>query len=157
MKGISGILLVSALLFVFGGCTTTAGVSLQSSQNLPSQEASGKVVPPPQPVPVSVPVFYDFPDIPVPPELQIVRDESSVFQVGSIKTGVLVFRGRVDYFSVSDFFMSAMPREQWRLRGSSRYGRSVMVFEKANRICVINVYPKLWYTYAEIYVLPGQP
>ncbi|SFN00089.1 hypothetical protein [Thermodesulforhabdus norvegica] len=150
--------LLFAIVFALTGCTTMSGVSAQGSQAGPGQESAGPATSA-QSLSVApvTPVFYDFPDVPVPPELQMVRDASSVFQTSSVKTGVLVFRGRVDYLSVSDFFMSAMPREQWKLKGSSRYERSIMVFEKANRICVINVYPKMWYTYVEIYVLPGQP
>lgn len=135
--------MVVFFIAIIMGCTSTQTTAPGSpGENVP-------------PVP-NTPIFYDFPDVPVPPELQIVRKDSSVFQTTSFKTGVLVFKGRVDYVSVLDFYLSAMPQQNWKLRGSSRYGRSILVFEKSERICVINIEPETWYTYVEIYVIPSQ-
>lgn len=100
------------------------------------------------------PMFYDFEDIPAPAELDLVPSDSYVFQSGGYKAGVLTLKGRVDTNSLINFFQMAMPRENWKLKGGFRYRRSVMIFEKPDKVCVINISEKMYYTYVEIYVAP---
>ena len=76
-------------------------------------------------------------------------------QSGSIKTGILTLRGRVDLNSLISFFQMAMPRENWKPKGAFRYQRSVLIFEKPDRICVIRLYEDIIYTYVEIFVTPA--
>ena len=101
------------------------------------------------------PLFYDFPDIPTPQELDLQPKESYVVQSGSIKTGILTLRGRVDLNSLISFFQMAMPREQWKPKGFFRYQRSVLIFEKSDKTCVIRLYEGTIYTYVEIFVTPS--
>jgi hypothetical protein len=100
------------------------------------------------------PRFYDFADIPVPQELSLVPKMSHVFQSGPLKAGLLVLKGRVDPSSVVNFFTVAMNRENWKLKGSSRYRKPILIFEKPEKTCVISVYEKRWHTFVEIYVVP---
>ncbi len=142
-------------VILFAGCanlntqTTPPSPVTQSSSN----QSVGKSSTSTTTAPV-MPIFYDFKDVPVPPDFILIDKESSVLQTSSFKTGVLVFKGRANYNSVVDFYMNAMLRENWKLKGSARYSHSIMVFEKPEKICVINVYTKFMYTYLEIYVLP---
>jgi len=101
------------------------------------------------------PLFYDFPDIPTPQELDLQAQESYVVQSGSIKTGILTLRGRVEINSLISFFQMAMPREQWKPKGFFRYQRSVLIFEKSDKTCVIRLYEGTIYTYVEIFVTPA--
>jgi len=100
------------------------------------------------------PLFYDFPDIPIPSELKLLSSDSYVFQAGAFKTGLLTLRGRVDINSLINFFQMAMPRENWKTKGGFRYKRSVLIFEKPDKTCIVNMYEKMFYTYVEIYVAP---
>ena len=102
----------------------------------------------------AMPVSYDFPDVQIPAELELVPKDSYVFQGSKTKAGLLVFKGRVEARSVLDFFQVSMPRENWQFKGGFRYKKSVLVFEKPERICLINVHEDLFYTYAEVYVTP---
>jgi len=128
---------------------------------------AGRSTPPPNPVfsppqatvaapttSAAQPVFYDFPDIPIPHELSLRSDDSYIYQEGQIRAGFLTLRGRVDLSSVVNFFQLALPREGWTPKGGFRYLRSVLIFEKPGKTCVINMYEKLFYTYVEIYVAP---
>ena len=101
-----------------------------------------------------LPKYYDFEDIPVPFELNIDKNESFIYQTTSFKAGVLVLSGRVDPSSVVSFFSTTLPRENWKLLGGFRYHRSILVFEKGSRICLINVKESPLKTYVEIYVAP---
>jgi hypothetical protein len=96
----------------------------------------------------------EFPDVMVPQELELVPKATYVFQGPKTKAGVLVFRGRVDSKSVFDFFQTAMPRENWQFKGGFRTKRSVLVFDKPEKICLIAIYEDLYYTYVEVYLTP---
>jgi hypothetical protein len=103
------------------------------------------------------PLFYDFPDIPVPQELELQAKESYVVQSGAVRTGILTLRGRVELNSLINFFQMAMPREHWKSKGYFRYQRSVMIFEKPDKVCVIRLYEGTIYSYVEIFVTPASP
>lgn len=103
---------------------------------------------------LSQPLFYDFPDIPVPHELTVQRGDSYVYQQGKERVGILTFKGRVEVTSLIRFFQAGLPKEGWISKGGFRYRRSMLLFEKPNKTCVIDVYEKLFSTYVEIYVIP---
>ena len=126
-----------------------------STETSPSETpSSGPSSSGPPAVSAPRPLFYDFQDIPVPSEVKLLSKDSYVFQAGSFKTGLLTFRGRVDINSAINFFQMAMPREGWKAKGGFRYKRSVLIFEKPDKSCIINLYEKMFYTYIEIYVAP---
>lgn len=143
---------ISLCLLAVYGCSHSGSPPpnpvIQQSQ--PGQPASP--VPPPSAGPR--PQFLDFPDIPIPSELDLQSQDSYVFQAGSMKTGILTLRGRVDSGSLINFFSLAMPRENWKPRGQFRYKHSALIFEKQDKTCVILVNEGTIYTYVEIYVAP---
>lgn len=100
------------------------------------------------------PLFYGFPDIPLPQELSLQRGDSYVYQESQLRAGFVALKGRVNLASLVNFFQLALPREGWTPKGELRHRRSVLIFEKPGRTCVINFYERLFYTYAEIYVVP---
>jgi hypothetical protein len=69
-------------------------------------------VAPASPVPVSPSEprakFFQFNDVPIPPQIDVQANNSYVFQSGQIKMGFLTLRGRVDSNSMINFFY-----EQW--------------------------------------------
>ncbi len=121
----------------------TSGTTSESNSSAKNTTATGPL-----------PKYYDFEDIPVPYELNIDKDESFIYQTSNFKAGVLVLSGRVDPSSVVSFFTTTLPRENWKLLGGFRYHRSIVVFEKGKRICLINVKESPLKTYVEIYVAP---
>jgi hypothetical protein len=98
--------------------------------------------------------FLDFNDIPIPPEIKVQAKNSYVFEYGQIKMGFLTLRGRVNSNSVMNFFVSALPHEGWRLKAQFRYNRSLLIFDKPDKVCVILMKEETYYTYVEIYVSP---
>jgi len=106
------------------------------------------------PPPASGAKFADFQDIPIPPALSVQSKSSNVFQSGQMKMGFLTLRGRVDSDSVMNFFVAALPHEGWKLKGQFRYNRSLLIFDKPDKICVILMKEDMYYNYVEIYVSP---
>jgi hypothetical protein len=102
------------------------------------------------------PLVYDFPDVPCPSELSRQDRRTFVIQSGTMKAGLLTLRGmRVDVRSLINFFQVAMPRENWKPKGGFMTKRTVLIFEKPDKTCVINLFETTLYTYAEIYVAPA--
>lgn len=164
LKPLGGLLEKTAILvvvLVLFGCSSTQqpppnpfGQQAQTTPSQQPQQQAAAPQPPPTP-PTQRPMFYDFPDIPVPSELSIASGDSYVFQSGALKAGLLTLKGRVELNSLINFFQMALPREGWKPKGGFRYRRSVLIFEKPDKICVINLYEKLLYSYVEIYVAPA--
>lgn len=147
-KKLMGLLGLGVMVLTLGGCawfntqassSPTAGAAPASPTGTPS---------------AATPSYYDFSDIPVPGELSLVTKESTVFQGGSVKGGVLTLKGRVEPSSVVNFFMVALARENWKHRGDVRYRKSVLLFEKPDRFCIISIRESTYYTYVEVYVVP---
>jgi len=68
--------------------------------------------------------------------------------------GFLTLRGRVNSNSLMNFFAAALPHEGWRLKAQFRYNRSLLIFDKPDKVCVIVMKEETYYTYVEIYVSP---
>ncbi len=136
---------VSALMLFLGGCAwfNTSTSSGAGSSSAPATTTAA-----------AAPSFYDFQDIPIPSELSLVTKESTVFQGGAVKGGMLTFKGRVEPSSVVNFFMVALARENWKHRGDIRYRKSVLLFEKPDRFCIISIRESTYHTYVELYVVP---
>jgi hypothetical protein len=133
---------------VLSGCT------LQSAPPPNPITAEQRASEAPQTAAAMQPLFYEFPDVPIPHELTLVHGDSYVYQEGKLRVGLLTLRGRVDLQSVVNFFRLAMPRHGWILKGGFSYRRSFLLFEKPDRTCVINIYERFFFTYVEVYIAP---
>ncbi len=124
-------------LFVFGGCS-----SLQSTGSGVSGASS-------------TPRYYDgFNDILIPGELQQNKKASSVFQSDGFAAGILVFEGRVESNSLISFFKENMVKDNWKHIGSITAPRTILLFQKENRWCVMNITEGGFDTQVEIGIVP---
>ncbi len=139
------LMIAGVLTVLLGGCAWF---------NTSTSPGAGSSTQPATTTAAVTPSFYDFPDIPIPSELSLVTKESTVFQGGAVKGGMLTFKGRVEPSSVVNFFMVALARENWKHRGDIRYRKSVLLFEKPDRFCIISIRESSYYTYVELYVVP---
>jgi len=65
-----------------------------------------------------------------------------------------VLTGRVEISSVVRFFEDNMAQDNWRLVTTFRSPRTMMIFQKPNRDCIINITEKQFKTEVEIWVAP---
>jgi len=86
------------------------------------------------------PVYLDFDDILIPENLQPDREKTSVFRIGDMTAGVLAINGRVPSEKLIDFFDHNMSRDNWKIVSSFRAPRSMLLFEKGTRWCVITIF-----------------
>ena len=79
----------------------------------------------------------EFSDILIPSEFDWDREKSMIVRTESFAGGVLQYTGRVDISSSADFFSNNMPRNGWKLAGSTRYKNVLLAFTKPNKTCTI--------------------
>ncbi len=101
--------------------------------------------------------YYDFDDILIPREMKLQHKLSFVFEGPHVKTGVLVFKGRVDPVSLTTFFINNMMKDGWQLSSSFKYRRTILVFTKPDRDCIINIIDDRLSTSMEIWIAPKEP
>jgi uncharacterized protein YceK len=101
-----------------------------------------------------VPIYYDFGDVLVPSELKLDKKSSFVFQTPAATAGVLSLKGRVDASSLITFFETNMVQDNWESVSSFKSIRTIMLWKKDTRWCVINISEENLYTYVEIWVAP---
>jgi hypothetical protein len=134
--------IVTLMLMIFG-CSTF-------SQN----EADTAAQPVAEPKKEETPLYYDFGDVPVPPELKLSPKSSFVYRTEGFSAGVLVLKGRVELGSLITFFENNMARDNWQAVSTFKSPRTLLLFQKENRWCVINITDDTYNTHVEIWVAP---
>ena len=138
--------LVLAAVFFFCGCShlgKTADDTSSSEQTYTESQA-----------PTSS--YLDFGDILIPYGLKVVSKETFVLRSSGLTAGVLVLKGRVEQASLINFFEINMIKDNWRLVSSFKLPRTLMLYHKDNRWCVINIFESRFSTKVEIWVSPTQ-
>jgi hypothetical protein len=86
-------------------------------------------------------VYFEFPDLPIPIELERVEDRTIMIKTSGFQGGILVFKGKVTVVSLVEFFTKSMPRHGWVLDGTLNAKRSFLAFSKGrNAYCLIQIY-----------------
>jgi len=99
------------------------------------------------------PLYYDFEDVLIPRELKVDRKSSFIYNTSGFSAGVLVLKGRVELGSLISFFEKNMAKDNWRLISSFKSSKTIMLFKKQNRWCVISITESIS-TRTEIWVAP---
>jgi len=100
------------------------------------------------------PLYYDFGDVPVPPELKLDASSSFVYRTTGFSAGVLVLKGAVELGSLIGFFENNMAKDNWQVISTFKSPRTLLLFSKENRWCVINITDGHYTTHVEIWVAP---
>jgi hypothetical protein len=126
------------LAFAFGGC----GAFRKQETAQPQTEMLNQT-------------FHGFPDVPVPKELEFVRDRSFIYETPGLKAGVMVFSGNVDIQSLVDYFTANMARNGWKAVNVFRHRDVLMNYVKDDRTCQIRMTRSTFNTEVEIWVGPA--
>ena len=134
--------IVTLMLMIYG-CSTL-------SQN----DADKAAQPVAEPKKEETPLYHDFGDVPVPPELKLSSKSSFIYRTQGFSAGVLVLKGRVELGSLITFFENNMARDNWHVVSTFKSPRTLLLFQKENRWCVINITDDTYNTHVEIWVAP---
>ena len=102
----------------------------------------------------NAPLYYDFSDVLVPRELKLNAKSSFVYHSSDFTAGVLVFESKVERVSLIEFFDNNMAKDNWRVVSAFKSPRTLLLFQKENRWCAINITDNDWETMVEIWVAP---
>jgi hypothetical protein len=86
-----------------------------------------------------MPTYHDFSDVLIPPGYKVDKKSTFVFQTPGFSAGVMVFRGKIKLDSLVRFFNKNMSDDNWRLISSFKSPRTLLIYNKENRWCVINI------------------
>ena len=84
-------------------------------------------------------IYLDFDDVLIPEDMPRDTDRTFVFRIGALSAGVLVLKGRVAPEKLINFFESNMSRDNWKAVSSFRSPRSLLIYEKEERWCIITI------------------
>ena len=140
--------LLLAVVFFFCGCANL-GLGRKTNNAPPSEQAYAEGQ-------GSTAAYLDFGDVLIPDGLKIDTKKSFVIRSSGLTTGVLVLKGRVEQRSLIDFFEANMAKDSWQLITSFKLPRTLMLYRKDARWCVINIYEGRFSTKVEIWVSPTQ-
>ena len=135
--------LLLVIMFVFAGCSAFSQKK-EDTASQPSVEQAEE----------NVPLYYDFGDVPVPSELKLVTKSSFVYRTSGFSAGVLVLKGAVEFGSLIEFFENNMIKDNWRIISTFKSPRTLLLFQKETRWCVINITDDKFNTHVEIWVAP---
>ena len=134
--------LAIAMIFSSGGCSSLTKKNNQATA--PSAKSDS-----------GVPArYYDFGDVLVPKELKVDKKSSFIYQTEGFSAGVLVLKGRIETSSLISFFENNMTKDKWHMISSFKSERTMLLFQKAHRWCVMAITDESFYTYVEIWVAP---
>jgi len=102
----------------------------------------------------NAPLYYDFGDVLVPRELKMNTKSSFIYHTTGFTAGVLVFKSKVERGSLIEFFENNMTKDNWQAVSAFKAPRTLLLFQKENRWCVINITDNSWDTLVEIWVAP---
>jgi hypothetical protein len=90
----------------------------------------------------------------IPREMDIDKDGSFIYNRGGVTAGLLRLSGRVDAKSLTRYFQNNMAADGWKLVSQFTATQSLMVFEKENRLCLIELEDSTFQTFADVWVVP---
>jgi hypothetical protein len=102
----------------------------------------------------NAPLYYDFDDVLIPRDLKLNTKSSFVFHSSGLTAGVLVFTCKVERSSLIQFFENNMAKDNWQAVSIFKSPRTLLIFQKENRWCVINITDNSWDTLVEIWAAP---
>ena len=138
--------MMTVLLFIVSGCSALKNKRSSSTSEVVVKKDKE-----------NAPLYYDFGDILIPSELKVDKKSSYIVQSPGFLTGILALKGNVERNSLIAFFENNMAKDNWReitLFKSPRTS-TIMLFQKENRWCVININENSYSTYVEIGVAPA--
>ncbi len=86
-------------------------------------------------------ISYRFEDVPIPRSLGIEKKESFIYESEAIKTGILVYTGKVKVGELAQFFKENMAIHGWTLVSNFQRDDALLTFNKPGWGCVITIRP----------------
>jgi hypothetical protein len=135
------VLLFCIMLLVFSGCTYFQK-PVKDDPSQPGQNTLNQT-------------FYGFPDIPLPTELNFVREKSFIYETANLRVGVMYLSGNVDLQSLENYFKINMIKNGWKFINSFKFKDVALNFVKEDKTCNIKMVKDSFNAEVEIWVGPA--
>ena len=136
-KRLTAVFLLFFLFSVLSACATTKKEGAPSSTEQTSRAS-----------------YYDFEDILIPSEMELVKKDSFLYTTSRFKAGVLTFSGGVDPDSLAAFFQNNMAKNGWRQISTLKFRDTMLLFLKEDRACIITIKESIFSTTLGVRVGP---
>ncbi len=137
------ILITLCSILAFSGCARYEGAP--SEANISEENPTSN--------PQAQTTQYQFPDLPVPVELNLVLDESTLIRTPNYQGGIITYKGRVTSSSLEQFFLENLPKHGWNLQGSLTGKGIFLAFSKdIGAQCLIKIKESPFTTKVEIWL-----
>ena len=144
LKILANIGVITAFFLLISGCTTTQSGQSGTLPTLAAKKDKSQAH-----------LYYDFEDVLLPKQMKLDKKSSFVLKTPGVSAGVLVLKGWIDVNSLIKFFENNMAKDNWNLLTSFKSSRTIMLFKKETRWCVINITDREFGgTHVEIWVAP---
>ncbi|MCB2184047.1 MAG: hypothetical protein KQH63_18640 [Desulfobulbaceae bacterium] len=91
-------------------------------------------------VPQSQPYYpKDFKEILIPDGLTMNRENTMFVKTNSFNGGILNFEGRIEVNSLTEFFENSMSKKGWKLSGSVKAQKNLLIFTQPGKTCMITI------------------
>ncbi len=141
--------LICVLVCICTALLLSTGCSAFKSKKAPSTGPTGSRV-----APQAKNIYLDFGDVLLPRQLKVDRDDSFVFSTSGFTAGLLSLRGNVEVNSLLTYFENKMPVDGWQKISAIKSSRSMLLFKKQARWCVISITEGSLNTNVKIWVAP---
>ena len=81
--------------------------------------------------------YNEFPDVAIPQGMEAAKERYITFSQSGQKIGTEEFSGRIEAFSLVNAMQQYLSRDGWQMRSSFRSKRTIMIFEKQDRLCTL--------------------
>jgi hypothetical protein len=99
--------------------------------------------------------FHGFPDIPMPTELNFVREKSFIYETANLRVGVMYLTGNVDLQSLENYFKINMIKNGWKFINSFKFKDVTLNFVKDDKTCNIKMAKDSFNAEVEVWVGPA--
>lgn len=108
---------------------------------------------PPSTATASQPYYAkDFREILIPDGLEVDRENSMFVKTSSLNGGILNYQGRLEVNSLTEFFENSMQKNNWTLAGAVKSDKSLLIFTKPNKTCMITISDSDFNLNTEVYI-----
>lgn len=103
----------------------------------------------------SVGAYQEFDDVLIPNGMERIYEESSVTILPTFKMGIITYKGDLNAAQLAHFFEKELNKDNWKMRSNTQFQkRFILVFEKPDRDCIINITDETFKTLLEVMVTP---
>jgi len=120
------IMFISMMIIITSGCLTPG------TKNVKNNRPKAGIRQPSS-------LYYDFGDVLIPKELKIDQKPSFIYRTGGYACGLMILTGHVELTSLINFFSNNMVKDNWRLLSTFKSPRTLLLFQKDNRWCIITI------------------